>query len=246
MRSFGRFLLLPLATLAVSGCALGAGPWQPGRDAHSTAGSTQTSMESSDAGRESDHQQAKSKRLPELGGGTTPMYAFDGAYYVGMKQGVGWARDTGASFGSTSFFMEGHAGFGHRLFGDRLVLGVNAFAAGYGTGDQTDQTKVTFVAFGGEAIAKVPLFGGLGLHVAGGPVYGRITRKDGPSMEAHADTGGWRATIGLDWVLMRLFGDDLVLMAELQEIRTGETTVGASSMIAEGRALAFELVLAAF
>jgi hypothetical protein len=52
--------------------------------------------------------------------------------------------------------------------------------------------------------------------------------------DARTTSGAWRGAAGIDWVVSRLHGNDLVLATEAQYART---------TLVEARALMFELVL---
>jgi F0F1-type ATP synthase membrane subunit c/vacuolar-type H+-ATPase subunit K len=230
------------AALVCGGCALGAGPWQPGRDHLAVAGSKGNIFNSSCERRRRDHQEAKQARVPELGGGNTSAYYMDGSLYLGIKQGVSWTRLGDTDFSDGQYMFELHLTLTQQLFGDRVIVGASAFAAGYGTGDDSSTAPFTYVPFGGELVIKVPLLSGLGLHLTGGPTYGNVTRDDDGTKVA---SWGGRASFGVDLVLTEVFCEDVVLVVEGQDVRTGALDDFGGETF-EGRALLFQLALGAY
>ena len=219
---------------AVAGCAAGVGPYQPRRDAYATAGVARPDLVFDDADRRAAHQRAKQQRVPELGGGDTAMYAFDGGGYLGVKQGVSQTRRAGGAWSASTYAFEGHATLLHALLDDRLVAGATAFAVGYGTGDGAARGAARYLGVGGELIGKVGLTTALALRATAGRMLGQERIDDGAG-QTSATAGAWRATGGLDWAASRLHGNDLVVTAELQAVRAATV---------DARALMFELTLA--
>jgi hypothetical protein len=232
------------AGVVLTGCGLGVGPYQPRRDPYATAGGARPGFAFDEASRRAAHQQAKRETVPEIGGGTTAMYAFDGAYYVGVMQGAGRTREGDGDWGTTRFFMQVHAGFFQTILDDRLTLGVSALAAGYGSGNQSDGPVASYRAAGGELSAKVGLTRSLGLRLGAGLLYGSAEHDDDMAMvQDDAMVAGWRAAGGFDWVFGRLRGNDLVLTIEFHDVRTGRAMLAGTPTHVEARGLGFELVL---
>ncbi len=231
------------ALAAVTGCGLGVGPYQPRRDSYATAGGARPTLDFSDVDRRAAHQAAKRLTLPERGGGDTPMYAFGGGYYVGVKQGVSQTRSGDAAWSGNLYAFEPHAGFFHTLLADRLTLATSVLAVGYGTGDDSSAAVSRYIAGGVELAAKVGVTGSLALRLAAGRLHGSARYDDGAAMGDSAPVGAWRGAAGLDWVMMRIRGNDLVLTTEVQQARTGEVTLLAQPRSIDARALMFELVL---
>ncbi len=234
--------LAAACALVAGGCGLGVGPYQPRRDAYATAGGARADLHFDEAERRAAHQAAKRQRVRELGGGETPMYAFGGGYYVGIKQGVSQTRAGDGAWSARVYAFEVHAGFFHAVLRDRVVLGTSLFAVGYGTGDRAATSSARYVGAGGELAVKLGVTDSLSLRTAGGRLHGRATLEEA-MVEEDATTGAWRAAAGLDWVVARVHGNDLVLTTEAQLARTGEITLLGQPRNVEARALLFELVL---
>lgn len=234
--SIDRGVMACLAVAVAAGCAGGAGPFQPGRNAYATAGAAAGDT----------HDQARARTLPEVHGGETPMYALDGAFYAGMKQGASWSRGTDGAWSDAFFFMEIHAGLAQTVGGDRLTLAASAFVAGYGTGEH-QSAGVSYVLGGGELVGKVALSERAALRAGGGPVYGWLERDGQTTMESgKVSAWGLRAVGGVDYVLMHLGAADVVLVVEAQALKSQDRDLGGVTGSFEGGALAFELVFAGF
>ncbi len=227
---------------ASSGCGVGVGPYQPRRDGFATAGGARPDLRFDEHERRAAHQAAKQLTLPERGGGQTAMYAFDGGYYVGVKQGASQTRAGDGPWSSSTYAFELHAGFFESVLADHLVVGTSLFAVGYGTGNASQMIGGRYVGVGLELAAKVGITRSLALRAGGGRMHGQATVDDGMT-EEDAPAGAWRAAAGLDWVIGRLHGNDLVLTAELQQARTAEVALLGQPRSIDARALLFELVL---
>lgn len=228
--------------LVAGGCGLGVGPYQPRRDAYATAGGARADRRFDEAERRAAHQAAKRQKVRDLGGGETSMYAFGGGYYVGVKQGASQTRAGDGAWSSSVYAFEVHAGLFQAVLRDRVVLGTNLFAVGYGTGDSGSTASARYVGAGGELALKLGVTDRLALRTAVGRLHGRATLEEA-MIEEDATTGAWRAAAGLDWVVARLLGNDLVLTTEAQLARTGEVTLVGQPRAVAARALLFELVL---
>ncbi len=233
------------ALVALTGCGIGVGPYQPRRDKYATAGGASPTLGFDDAGRRAAHQEARKKTLPEvLGGDETSMYAFDGGYYVGVKQGANQTRSSSDAWSGTVYAFEIHTGFFQTLFSDHLTLGANLFAVGYGTGNDTTKATNRYIPGGVELAAKVGLADALAMRASAGVLYGNAEYNEGAGgMKDTAPAWGKRATAGLDLVMFRFHGNDVVLTTEAQLARTDEVTLLARPRHIEARALLFELVL---
>ncbi|MBL8624606.1 MAG: hypothetical protein JNK64_25075 [Myxococcales bacterium] len=231
-----------LALVALTACAAGVGPYQPRRDAWATAGGARPDLHFDEQDRRVAHQTAKRLTLPELGGGTAPMYAFDGGLYLGVKQGASQTRVDDGAWSAAVYAFEGHAGLTHAVLDDRVVLGGNVVAVGYGSGDDQTMASARYLAAGGELSAAVGLTTSLAVRGAVGRLYGqaRLATAGG---DDRASVGGWRASAGLDWAWPRLHGNDLVVTAELQGARVDEVALGGRATRLAARALMLELVL---
>jgi hypothetical protein len=229
--------------LLAGGCGLGVGPYQPKRDAYATAGGARPDLHFDEAERRAEHQKAKQLRVRELGGGEAPMYAFDGGYYVGVKQGASQTRAGDGPWGSSVYAFEAHAGFFESVLRDHLVVGTSVFGVGYGTGGSpTSMSSARYVGAGLELAAKLGLTEKLSLRTAGGRLHGRATLEEA-MVEDQATSGAWRAAAGIDWVVARLHGNDLVLTTEAQLARSAEVMLMGTPRHVDARALMFELVL---
>lgn len=231
-----------LALLGLTACGAGVGPYQPRRDAWATAGGARPDLSFDEQDRRVAHQAAKRLTLPELGGGTAPMYAFGGGLYLGVKQGASQTRVDDGAWSPAVYAFEGHGGLTHAVLDDRVVLGGNLFAVGYGSGDDRSMASARYLAAGAELAAAVGLTSSLAVRGAVGRTYGQVRRTDAAG-DARASAGGWRASAGLDWAWTRLHGNDLVVTAELQGARVDEVALGGRATQLAARALMFELVL---
>lgn len=230
-----------LALVGLAACAAGVGPYQPGRDAWATAGGARPDLHFDEQDRRVAHQAAKRLTLPELGGGTAPMYAFAGGLYLGVKQGASQTRVDGGPWSAAVYAFEGHGGLTQAL-GDRVVLGGNLVAIGYGSGDDHTMASARYLAAGGELTGALGLTSALAVRAAVGRLYGQA-RLSAAGVDDDAGAGGWRATAGLTWAWTRLHGNDLVVTAELHGARVDAVALHGRSTRLDARALLVELVL---
>lgn len=240
-----RWQLVVLGSL--TGCAVGAGPFQPGRAAFATAGARHKAGGGWNQREVHEEHVAAIARRVHGPNGDGPMYDFDSAYYIGLKQGASWTRESGGAWSPSHYMMEGHATAARMLLGDRLLVGASVFAAGYGSTNQAEALG-SYSAFGAEPFVKLGA-GGNGLRVAAGPMYGRVSHRTlvaGVYAKEVDDVAAVRGTVAIDRVLTRLRGNDVLLAAELQyvQVATFDTTDGPIGVEAVGFNL--ELVLSAF
>lgn len=235
-------LALAFAPALAGGCALGVGPYQPRRDAYATAGGSRPDLHFDEAERRAAHQAAKQLRVRELGGGESPMYAFDGGYYLGVKQGASQTRAGDGAWSGSVYAFEVHAGFTESVLSDHLLVGTNLFGVGYGTGNDATMASARYLGFGAELAAKVGVTSSLALRLAGGRLHGQSKLEEVLTDES-ATAGAWRVAGGFDWAAARLHGNDLVITAELQDARAGEVTLLGRAAQIDARAVMFELVL---
>ncbi|MBK9032863.1 MAG: hypothetical protein IPL61_16590 [Myxococcales bacterium] len=231
-----------LALLGLTACGAGVGPYQPRRDAWATAGGARPDLSFDEQDRRVAHQAAKRLTLPELGGGTAPMYAFAGGVYLGVKQGASQTRVNDGPWSSTVYAFEGHAGVTQAVLDDRVVLGGNLFAVGYGSGDDAAMARARYLAAGVELSGALGLTPSLAVRAAAGRLYGQARITDAGA-EDRAAAGGWRGTAGVDWAWTRVHGNDLIVTAELQGARVDELTLLGAARQLTARALMLELVL---
>lgn len=234
---------LVAVVVIVGGCGLGVGPYQPRRDTYATAGGSRADLHFDEAERRAAHQAAKRLKVREVGGGETSMYAFDGGYYVGVKQGASQTRAGDGAWSASVYAFEVHAGFFQAVLRDRIVVGTNLFTVGYGTGNSTARSRARYVGAGGELALKVGVTDALAFRTAGGRLHGRASLEEAMVDDDDATTGAWRAAAGFDWVIARVHGNDLVLTTEAQLARTGLVTLLGQPRQVDARALLFELVL---
>lgn len=231
-----------LALLGVTACAAGVGPYQPRRDAWATAGGARPDLRFDEHDRRVAHQAAKRLTLPERGGGAAPMYVFEGGLYLGVKQGASQTRIDGAAWSPAVYAFEGHAGLTQAVLADRLVIGGNLFAVGYGSGGDRSMALARYLAAGVELGAAVGLTPTLAVRATAGRLHGQARLTDG-GRDDDATAGGWRATAGVTWAWARVHGNDLAVSAELQGARVDPVTLLDQPVQLAARALLVELVL---
>lgn len=219
------------------GCALGTGRWQPGREPRSSAGNASGQP----------HQDTKSWRVPQIGGGDTPMYQYDRSYYVGIKQGASFGKGRGVDATGSRFFMEAHSDFHGFVAGDFLAVGLTLYGAGYGTSDKAADTTLAYLTIGASPLVKVRMTQAMALHLSGGPTYGILELNGtGSAEDENQNAAGLRGVAGLDLVLLRFGEADVVLSVEASYVDTASKRIAGVDTDFRGGAIAAEFVFAGF